>query len=646
MGVLQRFERRLEGLVEGAFAQVFRGGVEPVEVAKALQREAADRKAISAQAHAWCPTTTSSSWASADYDTALAVRRTAAAPSWRPWCARRHAAEQLAVRRAGRGRPRAARGHRHRHLPRPQRRGEGRRRDRRAGRPPARAASCRHRPVARPGRPRLPADPRRRRHRPRLGHRPAPVRRRGLAPARRGPSRGRRRGLRRPRLDERQPGQRPPGASAGGWCPATRSRSAAPSWSSSGTSAEADARAGLPAAAAGLPRPAVAVRLRRGARDPSRRLRPAGPQGVPPATARGRRPGRRGLAPTPCCEAGAGAERRQGRPEQLVVTEGARAGTTIDLGTATVTIGRAPDSTLVVSDDYVSTHHARLVPTDGHWVLEDLGSTNGTFLGKTKVTDPVPLDAGASVRIGKTVLELRGMTLAWESEARSDVGLLRDLNEDSAYAGRAALRSGRRHGRPRRRRGGQRGGDRGAGTTRRRRRRTRRRHGTARGLVHRQPHASRHGRRRRRPHGMGTTVTAPLVDGDRLVLAHIGDSRAYLLHDGELRQLTHDHTLVQQLVDEGRIRADEAQNHPQRSLITRALDGRDGLQPDISVHEITPGDRCCSAPTACRASCPTARSRRCSAPVRRPTRSSSCRPGTARRRSRQHHLHRRRGAPG
>ena len=61
----------------------------------------------------------------------------------------------------------------------------------------------------------------------------------------------------------------------------------------------------------------------------------------------------------------------------------------------------------MITDDYVSTHHARLVPRDGRWLLEDLGSTNGTFLGKTKVTDPVPLDAGTRVRIGKTVLELR-----------------------------------------------------------------------------------------------------------------------------------------------------------------------------------------------------------------------------------------------
>ena len=91
--------------------------------------------------------------------------------------------------------------------------------------------------------------------------------------------------------------------------------------------------------------------------------------------------------------------------------------------------------------------------------------------------------------------------------------------------------------------------------------------------------------------GMGTTLTAVLFAGSRLGMLHIGDSRAYLLRDGELSQITHDHTLVQTLVDEGRISEDEASTHPQRSLITRALDGRDGIEPDLSVREVRPGDR-------------------------------------------------------
>ncbi len=91
--------------------------------------------------------------------------------------------------------------------------------------------------------------------------------------------------------------------------------------------------------------------------------------------------------------------------------------------------------------------------------------------------------------------------------------------------------------------------------------------------------------------GMGTTLTAMLWSPPRLALCHIGDSRAYLLRDGELYQITHDHTLVQRLQDEGRISPDEAATHPQRSLILRALDGRSEADPDVSLREAELGDR-------------------------------------------------------
>ncbi|SNQ48295.1 FHA domain-containing protein FhaB [Frankia canadensis] len=93
-------------------------------------------------------------------------------------------------------------------------------------------------------------------------------------------------------------------------------------------------------------------------------------------------------------------------PSKLVVTKGHLAGTTIPLGSSPVTIGRAQDSTLVLEDDFASGRHARLVPHDGQWFVEDLGSTNGTYLNRTKVTSPMPVPLGAPVRIGKTVLEL------------------------------------------------------------------------------------------------------------------------------------------------------------------------------------------------------------------------------------------------
>ncbi|MDQ1684414.1 MAG: family protein phosphatase [Frankiaceae bacterium] len=91
--------------------------------------------------------------------------------------------------------------------------------------------------------------------------------------------------------------------------------------------------------------------------------------------------------------------------------------------------------------------------------------------------------------------------------------------------------------------------------------------------------------------GMGTTLTALLFSDRRLGLVHIGDSRGYLLRDGVLNQITHDHTLVQHLVDEGRITPEEASTHPQRSWITRSLTGRGELELDLSIREVREGDR-------------------------------------------------------
>jgi pSer/pThr/pTyr-binding forkhead associated (FHA) protein len=99
--------------------------------------------------------------------------------------------------------------------------------------------------------------------------------------------------------------------------------------------------------------------------------------------------------------------RRRSAARKLVVTQGALAGTTLTLGSQPVTIGRSNDSTLVLTDDYASTRHARLVPTEGAWLVEDMGSTNGTYLDRTKVARPTPVPLGTPVRIGKTVLELR-----------------------------------------------------------------------------------------------------------------------------------------------------------------------------------------------------------------------------------------------
>ncbi len=100
-------------------------------------------------------------------------------------------------------------------------------------------------------------------------------------------------------------------------------------------------------------------------------------------------------------------EQRRSQARKLVVTEGSLRGTSITLGNGPVKLGRANNSTLVLTDDYASNHHAQLVPDDGRWVVEDMGSTNGTYLDRTKVTSATPVKIGMPVRIGKTVVELR-----------------------------------------------------------------------------------------------------------------------------------------------------------------------------------------------------------------------------------------------
>jgi len=115
----------------------------------------------------------------------------------------------------------------------------------------------------------------------------------------------------------------------------------------------------------------------------------------------------RSPAPSAPAPARSGKSSRRTTARRLVVTEGALAGTTVTLGESAVTLGRADDSTLVLTDDYASSRHARLVPGDGAWMVEDLGSTNGTYLGANKVLRPTPVPLGQQIRIGKTVLELR-----------------------------------------------------------------------------------------------------------------------------------------------------------------------------------------------------------------------------------------------
>jgi pSer/pThr/pTyr-binding forkhead associated (FHA) protein len=124
-----------------------------------------------------------------------------------------------------------------------------------------------------------------------------------------------------------------------------------------------------------------------------RRAARQGNQGAPPPPPRPVKPARPG--------------RSRSSARELVVTGGNLAGTTITLADQQITIGRAGDATLVLTDDYASTRHARLFPQNGDWILEDLGSTNGTYLDRQKVSAPIQVQVGVPIRIGKTVLELR-----------------------------------------------------------------------------------------------------------------------------------------------------------------------------------------------------------------------------------------------
>ena len=111
-------------------------------------------------------------------------------------------------------------------------------------------------------------------------------------------------------------------------------------------------------------------------------------------------------APKPAKVAKAPAPSRR-TPHTVVVTEGPLRGTTITLGQQSVLIGRNPESTLVLDDDYASGRHARIFPEAGEWFVEDLGSTNGTFAGQQRVRGPQRLTVGSTLKIGTTVLELR-----------------------------------------------------------------------------------------------------------------------------------------------------------------------------------------------------------------------------------------------
>ncbi|WP_338749492.1 FHA domain-containing protein FhaB/FipA [Janibacter alittae] len=123
-----------------------------------------------------------------------------------------------------------------------------------------------------------------------------------------------------------------------------------------------------------------------------------------PAPAKKKPKGSRGAATAP---AGPRPQRNPRVPTHLVLTTGPLTGTSLPLRDSGVLIGRNPECSLVLDDEFASGRHARIIRAEDGWYVEDLGSTNGTFLGQYRVGDPVPVETGTAIRIGRTVIELR-----------------------------------------------------------------------------------------------------------------------------------------------------------------------------------------------------------------------------------------------
>ncbi|GAB6984426.1 FHA domain-containing protein FhaB/FipA [Nocardioides pyridinolyticus] len=119
-----------------------------------------------------------------------------------------------------------------------------------------------------------------------------------------------------------------------------------------------------------------------------------------PEAARGARAGKPPKQPKP-------PSKRRGAPTHVYVSAGSNAGERVELDRAPILIGRGADAAIRLDDDYVSTRHARIAASGDQWFVEDLGSTNGTYVGTVRITQPTTLSLGTQVRIGKTVLELR-----------------------------------------------------------------------------------------------------------------------------------------------------------------------------------------------------------------------------------------------
>ena len=284
-----------------------------------------------------------------------------------------------------------------------------------------------------------------------------------------------------------------------------------------------------------------------------------------------------------------------GEPKLRVDTAaGLQAGSAYYLSEGAV-LGRGEQADIQLEDTFASSQHARLVPHGEVMVLEDLGSTNGTYLNEEPLRGPQPLHPGDRIRIGDCSSPSNAEHAAIAEQFHgSDLGRQRQGNEDNyfvraplfvvadgmggAQAGEVASEmavesfdDGLPDGSP----------GRGAGARSSR---------TPTG-------ASTSARAATSSAGMGTTVTAAYVGENEVTVAHVGDSRGYLWRDGELTRLTRDHSLVGELVARGKLTEEQAEAHPQRSVITRALGPRRTCRSTSSRRPPATATSSCSART-------------------------------------------------
>ena len=462
MGILDNFEKGLERVVNGAFAKTFKSGLQPLEITAALRRELDTKAAVVSRDRILVPNRFTVRLAPGDYE-----RMTNLGPALIDeftQLVQQHAAAQhysfaggisIALERDT-APQRGPRAHRLR-----QREGRGRL-----------DPGARHRRQA------LPDHQVAHHHRPRLRRRHHRRRHRHLPQARRDPLGRQARPGQRPRLDQRLEAQRPAAASRRRCRPIRSSRSVAPASCSAcsprpptstssptcETERAADERTDPPPAAARLPACCSGSSCSRRLRAALRPLRPARAAaarpaaGVSAALGHGRLRDRR-AGPAPTTESAAHrAPPHAGTSTatRLVITSGPREGLEIDLPSEQLTIGRSSESGLVIRDDYTSTHHARLMLWNDQWVIQDLDSTNGTFLDGSRVTLPTPVPLGHAGHDRHDELRAPAVTGGHDPHAHERGRLPRrqDPVEQPGLRlrGRAPLRRRRRHGRPRRRR--------------------------------------------------------------------------------------------------------------------------------------------------------------------------------------------------